>query len=755
MKEEHILAKIIRWGLYSSAIIPLIIFKEYISPFHFGKVVVFRSVIEVLLAMFLVLVLVDRSYRPKLDWFGWAFLGFTGVYTLTTFTGVSAYYSFWGTLERMGGLFSFWHYFFFYVMLMSVLRERKHWQVLMELFIFTGVISAFYGFLQKTDWTFILGGGGRARPFGTIGNAALFAGYQILIAFLAGTFSFRKDISPGHMWWYRFASGATFLAVLMTAVRGSLIGVVAGVFVFILLWSVFNGSRKARMTLLGVVGSVALFVLFGLLFKNSSLVQNSPYLTRVTDFSPQTYTVQTRLWTWTSGLQGWKESPKTILLGWGPENFNVPFSRYFNPRHFRGPGAETFFDRAHNNFIEVLVTMGILGLGVYLAMFAVLCLFCWRMMQHGGEERLLGMGFIAMIIAYLIHNSFIFDTSANYITFFAFAGFLSYAYGRMDKEPARMTGGAPRMSPVQLIALVILLIASFVTLARYNITPARANHATTRAIVAGWQGQFPEAMDQYRRAVGYDTFGVYDERHRLAQYVLEVNAQVQGLPEPFVEAVNFAISEVEKNTELSPQDYLPLLYLARLHIILGKDDSSSPHNDIAVELTKRALDISPTFVRSYYEIAQGYLNKGEPAQAYEWFAKAQQLNPDVALTYWYMGITRVQAGDLEGGLTHIEDAIRHGYGLSNDDIERLVNIYTQADDYSTVITLLEGLIQEKPDNVQYLVALASAYEFVGRIDDAVAAVKKAMELEPRFRDQGEEFLKKYDVSIPEEPPATE
>ena len=71
---ESNLAKFVRFGIYLTAIVPLIIFKDFISPFHFGKVVVFRSMIEIIGVFYLVLVLKDKSYLPRPDKIFWAFL---------------------------------------------------------------------------------------------------------------------------------------------------------------------------------------------------------------------------------------------------------------------------------------------------------------------------------------------------------------------------------------------------------------------------------------------------------------------------------------------------------------------------------------------------------------------------------------------------------------------------------------------------------------------------------------------------------
>ena len=297
------ISKILKYCVYAAALIPLVIFSQYISPFHFGKVVLFRSLVEIMFALYLILVLQDRSYLPRRDKFFWAFLVFTLAYTLTTFTSINIYQSFWGTLERMGGAFSFWHYFIFYIILTSVLRTKEEWMTFLKIIVGVGVLSSFYGFGQRTDSTFFIGGGGRERIFGTIGNAALFAGYQILNVFLALVLglSATKKMERNFL---LISSAISGLAVLMTAVRGSLLGLGVGILTFAGLYFFQTRSRPARKMFLGLVVLAILFFGFALLFKNTSFVKDSPYLRRITNFSASNYTVQTRFWAWQAGLKG-------------------------------------------------------------------------------------------------------------------------------------------------------------------------------------------------------------------------------------------------------------------------------------------------------------------------------------------------------------------------------------------------------------------------------------------------------------------
>jgi tetratricopeptide (TPR) repeat protein len=387
--------------------------------------------------------------------------------------------------------------------------------------------------------------------------------------------------------------------------------------------------------------------------------------------------------------------------------------------------------------------MGLVGLLTYLALFGAVFWTCWKLMQRGGEWRLYGMGFTAMTVAYIIHNAFIFDTSTNFIVFFTLAGFLSSLAVQSSGSGVNTKKPAHRPAPLgagRLSVLLILLIPALIVMARTNIRPTQANYATTRGIIAGWQGQFAEAMSKYEEAVAYETFGVYEERHRLAQYLLEVNIQIEGVPDIFRQALEFAISEVEKNILLNEQDYLPHLYLARMHIILGQNDPDSDHNAIALSHTDRALEISPTFVRTYFEIAQAYLNRKEFVQAYEWFAKAQQLNPEVGITYWYLGIVRAQLGDPEGAIEFINEAVQKGYTLSQEEVERVINIYLQLGDLDSVVALLEQLIERAPDRPDYWASLAAAHIQAGNNEDAIYAIRQAMELDEDYRAEGERLL---------------
>ena len=735
---EHTLAKILRYFVYACAFVPLIIFSDYISPFHFGKVVIFRSLVQLMLVFYLLLIWKERAYLPKFNAVIWSFLAFALAFSITTFTSIIPYASTWGSLERMGGVVTFWHYFLFFIMLVSVFRTERDWLNLFNLSVAIGILSAFYGFGQRTDIEFFVGSGGRSRIFGTIGNPALFAGYQIVNLFLAATLIFRPRIDKHLRYFYGSAVLINGLAVMMTAVRGSILAVGVGFLVFALLYTSVYRSKKAKKVLLGLIGLVFVFVIAAMLLRETSIVQNSGYLKRITNFNLTDYTVQTRFWAWEAGLKGWSETAKTMIFGWGPENFNIPFSKYFNPKFFRGPGSETLFDRAHNMFVEITVTMGLLGLLSYLSIFAMSLRVLWKKLIVRGDEAIYGIGLISLLIAYAIHNSFIFDTSANFLVFFTVLGFIYYLglpKGlEMKHTPVRINQGLFSMVGLGLMIVAIVVVY------KMNVLPAKANYTTTRAIIAGWANDFPGAIAKYNEAVGYNVPGKYEIRHRFAQYVLEKTNSGKLTPE-YKDAINKALAEVQKNIDENPVDYLPLLYAARLNIILGKDDPRSEYNDKSLEYSLRALDIAPTFVRTYYEIGQVYLNKKDLDKAAEYFKKATELNPEVGLSAWYWGVVEVERGNTSLGLEILENLLKSGkYTPSEGDVSRLIGIYLSKGDFLKVVWGYEILVKNAPANPQYRASLAVAYARLGKIDEAIAEAKKAAELDPKFESEARSFV---------------
>jgi len=502
MNTSQIYVKLLRWGIFISLFLPLVIFSQHLSPFHFGKIIVFRSIVEIMAVIYILLIIsTGRKYLPKWTPIAIAFTIFTVIYALTSFIGVDFNYSFWGTLERMGGLFSFLHFWVWFIILVSVFKERKGWDKLLKISIFVGFLSILFAYGQYFKLgDFFIGWQHEGRVIGTIGNAALFAGYLLFVLFLSIYFLIKGNTNATnkHANATNYANkykvekafyGLVFILGIpvlhMTAVRGSIIAFWAGLFLLGAIYLIFLKNKKIKLYIF--IGLFIFLLIIGFIWlnKDSDWVKDISWLNRITTISLETTTLQTRLWSWYSGWQGFKERP---ILGWGPENFVLAHAKHFDARHFTGMGSETIWDRAHNIVLEMLITMGIIGLLSYLSIFVVVF---WLLIKRFREKRIeltTIAVFGVMLVVYFAHNLFIFDTMANYFMFFLVLGYINFVsrrntqidlrrevgdtqkYADIQRESAYSSEARPDQR-VSAIMVFILVVGAVLLIYKTNIEP--------------------------------------------------------------------------------------------------------------------------------------------------------------------------------------------------------------------------------------------------------------------------------------------
>lgn len=271
--------------------------------------------------------------------------------------------------------------------------------------------------------------------------------------------------------------------------------------------------------------------------------------------------------------------------------------------------------------------------------------------------------------------------------------------------------------------------------------PALANYHTGRAIVASRERNDRKAIEEYQQALSYDTSIRYEIRHRFAQYAID-RANTSGTPTPslIADALIEAVAQVKENEKDFPHDFLPPLYLARLSIMLGKDDPRSPHNDKALESAFASLRLSPQFVRTYFEVGQAYLNKKDYANMEKYFLEARALSPGPTASAWYLGMGYVAMGQVRRGIDLIYNS---GYDFSGDrgQLLRMIELHVQLKEFQKVIPLYNGLIKLDPFNGQYYASLAVAYVKVGDYEHAIAEAQRAVRVDPSLADEAEAFIR--------------
>ena len=178
---------IILAGLFAMPFVPLIVSSSLFFPFITGKAFVFRFLVEIVFATWLVLAIRDESYRPKFSWILGAILTFLIVMGLADIFAQNPFKAFWSNYERMEGYITLLHLGAYFVVMGSVLKTQELWNKLLATSLVASAIMAIYSFLQLAGKITINQGG--VRVDGTLGNAGYLGIYMVFHIFFAALLS--------------------------------------------------------------------------------------------------------------------------------------------------------------------------------------------------------------------------------------------------------------------------------------------------------------------------------------------------------------------------------------------------------------------------------------------------------------------------------------------------------------------------------------------------------------------------------------
>ncbi len=486
--------KISKLLLFAVPLMIVIVTSSTLFPFIVGKYVYFRILVDLAFIFFLLGLLFNQQEsagilaRRSLGEGGGinqrfkqliknplviAVSVFIFIFLLSGFFGVDPQNSFWSNFERGEGGLQLLHFYIFFALLAFLFDKEKDWRIIFTMMLIGGVGMAFYGAsagLKYIDAEMITrstanggtedvltGNGGPIyqlfkwaaigpsfsdpgyRFQGTIGNSAYVAAYAIFMLFYSAylLISKYKDKLLSFGAWVLWALMAIFSMVfLAAATRGAFLGLIAAMVAF-LAYLAFSSKRWRKWLVAAAIILVALVIVL-IQFKNASFIKASP-ISRILDISFTTKTFHDRTTIWKMAIDGFKERP---VLGWGPENFLQVFDRHFNPEYFApSAGFGSWFDRAHNIYLDYLAETGILGLLSYLSIFVTFYYLLFRKTpinadsQHKSAEIginqrgiLINALMFAVPVAYLVQGIVLFDVSPIYLNLFLLFAFAVYKF---------------------------------------------------------------------------------------------------------------------------------------------------------------------------------------------------------------------------------------------------------------------------------------------------------------------------------------
>jgi len=596
---ERVLLWVIRIGIVLILFTPLIVAKSLFFPFITGKNFYFRIITELIFGAWLALACLNPTFRPRKSPLLFALLAFMLVLIFATILGADPYHSFWSNFERMEGLVTHIHLFALFLVLAHSVRESKEWVAFLVVSLGVSVVEAFHGFLQSTGTLEIVGGG---RVFAGFGNSIYLSVYLMFHLFFAAVLFLRSRVP-----WVRSLCALLFFIELyvffQSASRGAFIGFTVGVALVAVLFIVFSKSRIYRATGLVCVTLVAFLGALIIFAPQSALIQKSELLSRLSGISFKSIPNDPRIMIWGVALDAAEARP---ILGWGPENFIIPFAQFYNPNLF---GNEPWFDRAHNMLLEWLVAAGIIGLVVYLAVFVSVGWIIYKLMRRSVLSQSEAVIVISLVVAYIVQNIFVFDNIVTYIIIFTLFAFLHSSYVFHDvREPSRR-----KKQPLALVGAATAVVASIVLSYMLNARPLYAARQIIISLGSLRGNGVERIIQEFERAIVPKSLGTTEARERVADTVVQVAINTDQTNAEFSKLLDFSIDEMEKEYAGSPSPRIPL-FLGKLYVIranLGRNEDIANAETIYRALQKRA----PNYAQTYLGLAELYLITGQKDKA--------------------------------------------------------------------------------------------------------------------------------------------
>ncbi len=714
-------------ALFLVPLFPLIVANSYFFPFITGKAFYFRILVEVAFASWVILCFLDAKYRPKFTALNVSVTLFAVITLIADLLGVNPIRSLWSNFERMEGWIVIIHLWAFYITATSLFGAgavgKKIWHRWMNTSVVVATIIALYGVGQLLGWFAIHQSA--ARLDATIGNSAYLGIYIIIHMFIVAYlyFAVRSDDFQGKMffgWAYPVLFVLFGFVALETQTRAAVIGLAAGLFIALLLYTIFakSHSMKSRKITGGII--IALIVLAGIFFveRKQPFFANSPIFGRLASLSVENLRGEGRAYIWPMAIKGGLERP---ILGWGQENFNYIFNANYAPEMY---GQEQWFDRAHSVFLDWFVASGFVGLFAYLALFILAIIMIWKAdpssLSVAKKSVLTGL-----ITAYAVNNLAVFDNLASYVFFFAVLAFVnSFKEGKsiklLGEKPIRTDAVEYIVAPIMIILLVGVIYV-------YNVRPIQANTRLITALQACGSGKPDASLFENALAVN-----AYVANQEIREQLFSCGGQVVSsqqvsnqLKQQFFALVT---SEIDAQKKATPKD-------ARIYVLGGSFMNDVGQVTEGLSLLEKAHELTPTKQSVSIALANDYLSTGQNDKAVALLKQAyESATANFSARYAYAIGLIVTGKEAEARTMFNNDPAIF-------ETQQMANVYSSLKQYTKAIAIYTKLIGTSTKDVNLRGSLAQVQYSAGQKDAAVKTLQSILTTNPEYKTQVEAAIK--------------
>ena len=745
-------------GFFLILFLPLLELPPWFSPPDWGKTIVFRIILSIMIFVFLWQIIIQRNIEflakikntllpIKKSIFSkkialWLLIALFLVFFLATLFSQNISHSIFGTPFRSEGFLNFAFYIIF-AFLAFLIIKRESWQKIWNLAVITGILVSIVAIFQQfriLPQIFIYF---TARPPGTIGGPIFLAIYLLLLIFLTLCFGIK---AKGIKRIFYFSSILLFIYIIaITLTRAAYLGLIIGALWFLLVYPKKLILLKACIVLFLILGIYGIYHLntqpFPQFIQENRILQGMAQRVSV-----ERVRVDPRISGWKVGYQAALSRP---FLGYGPENFAIGFDKYYDASL---PGISkiqgSWWDRAHNFPLEIAVTAGIPGLIIFLSLFVVLFSQLQKLKNKDPSQSLICHGIQASFLAYFAANFFSFDTFSSYIILFFLIAFALQLILSSNNEKIidnKQSGRIDSSIFYRGLIISVLFVVLIWFIVWLNLKPMQINKQINLAIHESEQNYCENSLNRMENILLSQTF--LNNYLRLKYIEVIHKCFDEKKPELNLALINKAREILKENVKYQPIHTRNSFFLGQFtNLLIERKDQEQDIKGLIKEANyyfNKAHQLSPQRQEILSNWIKTDLLAKEFQKAKEKAKKCIDLNPQTAgECYWLLGLSYISLNNLEQAQEKIDMAKNMGYPIhSRTSLLQLVKIYSDIGYFSPLVEIYQSLIRIEPNNVQFHASLAVVYRELGEYQKAKEQAMKILEFMPEAKPDIEKFLK--------------
>ncbi|HNV97045.1 MAG TPA: O-antigen ligase family protein [bacterium] len=705
------LLKINKYLLCIVPFLPLFYIDGFFFPFVFIRTILFRIIILLCLSIW-VYILLNYKFKIKLSVLSKLLLIFLGILFITSFLGLDFYKSFFSTFERMEGLI-YWIFLVIYFFIIKISYvDKRDWIKMLKLFSFASFFVFLYGIIQRFAIINVFKAG-YGRMESTLGNAAFLGSYALLM-FGISLFVFFYEKNKNRHIYLSFAI-CNLISIILSLTRSSWIGLIITLLFFLIFLLSTKEYRKIGLKIL-LISIILVSILAVLIF----FTNNNVFYNLKNRFNVNDPVISNRLLVWQNTLN---YSKNHILFGVGLENFSSVYNTFYTPDI-----TEEWFDKTHNQFLDILVTSGVFGLFSYLGILLFVFLSFLKNKKENIGYILLG----ALIMGYCVNNFFVFDTLNTAFLIIILIAFSEFLHYKPDTQFIKRNNyKILKFNWIIYFIYSILFLISFYYLIYRPFFINRNLFIGVNEVLSNKT----KSYNAFNKIVDYKFASNEASKQVLDSYKLLVLKNAS--PENQVKFFKLSEKYLTNSTKNYPLDIRVHMFLSQLIIESYSDNDNFKK---AEELLTYSIKYSPKRPQIYYLLAQTYIKLGEENKAIELVKELVNQLPNYADPKFILSSILLRQGDVELANQYFNEAINMNYIKDEYNYKRILDFLLESKRYEEAIPYYLELIKSAPENYDYRVDLSKLYYLKGNFDLAMEEINTVQAKNPEIILKNQDYV---------------